>query len=244
MQIPLLVRGRGLHASSADRLTRFRQVLRSAQRTPCYGHSLATAGLHTRRAIQQLRSVEDTLPRIPLFEPEGRAHPPRIRCSPKAALVNPLPGAPEIAIYAYAGDTPKEILAGTFGTLSALAGKVTVRQALIVITGIEEGALTLPNRDTLWQGFGVPSFQQFLGLDGQLIAYECEAHDGLHIAERNAILEERPEDGLILTSLTDLAFPILRRKTGFFGRILRDDCACGRPGPRVLDLGQSAHALT
>ena len=33
----------------------------------------------------------------------------------------------------------------------------------------------------MWDAFGVPVFEQCLGLDNELLAMECEAHDGLHL---------------------------------------------------------------
>lgn len=199
MRIPLLVRGRGSHASSADRLLRFRQVLTSAQRTTFYRHSSSHAGL----------------------PPEPRT------CRASAwNLYNPLPGSPAITMAPRLNGERPEILAGSFSVLMALAGTVQVELALIVLTGVREGVLTNENRDSLWSGFGVPVFEQHLGLDGRLIAHECEAHEGLHLVEQNAVG----------ASLTDLEQPTLRLCTGFSGQIHTRECECGSTQPRILDL--------
>lgn len=39
-------------------------------------------------------------------------------------------------------------------------------------------------RDLLWEKFGVPLFEQYLGTNLQLLASECDAHEGLHVASR------------------------------------------------------------
>lgn len=236
MKIPLLVRGRGLHASSADRLRRFRKVLKSAQRKSFYHHSLRSAGLHTRRSIQQLESIEATLPRLAVCDRDARRPAIRVRYNPKGALLDPLPALSEISLCPPAGNDPHEIIAGSYHNLFALAGKVTVERALIVITGIQEAILNSHHRNVLWNAFGVPIFEQCLGLDGQLIAHECEAHDGLHIVQHNAVLEAEPEGHLLLTSLTDLREPTLRLRTGFSGTIRMDACECGRTQPRLTGL--------
>jgi hypothetical protein len=236
MRIPLLVRGRGIHASSADRLLRFRKVLKSAQRTTFYRHSLSHAGLDTSQSLRDLHSVEETLLRLPVREP-GNLPAQRRTCRvPASNLHNPLPGRPAITFATRLNGERPEVLAGSFSALIALAGTVQVERALIVITGVREGVLTSDNRDSLWSGFGVPLFEQHLGLDGQLIAHECEAHEGLHLVEQNAVWEEHAHGDLLLTSLTDLDHPTLRLRTGFSGQIHTRECECGSTQPRVLDL--------
>jgi len=62
-------------------------------------------------------------------------------------------------------------------------------------------------RDLLWNTFGVPVFEQYLGPNLELLAFECEAHDGLHLA--NAGVHDP-------------------------GCALRTElCACGNPTPRL-----------
>jgi hypothetical protein len=46
----------------------------------------------------------------------------------------------------------------------------------------EDEVLTAEDRDLLWRHFQVPIFEQRLSAEGELIAWECEAHDGLHVA--------------------------------------------------------------
>lgn len=57
----------------------------------------------------------------------------------------------------------------------------TVSRALISLTRSEDRLLTAMERDLLWRRFHVPVFEQIIGMHGELLAAECEAHDGLHI---------------------------------------------------------------
>jgi hypothetical protein len=236
MRIPLLARGRETHASPAERLLRFRKILKSAQRTPFYRHALRTAGLDTARAVRELTRVEDALERLSVVEADSFPGRVRVRCLSRSSLHNPLPGKASIQFATETNDRLVAILAGTVPSLISLPSTVQVERALIVLTGLREGGLTDSERDRLWDRFGVPVFEQYLGLDGELIARECEAHEGLHIVERNAVLEEGCDGDLVFTSLTDMELPTLRLRTGFVGEIRAGECACGGLQPRIMGL--------
>ena len=84
---------------------------------------------------------------------------------------------------------------------------------------------------------GVPARSlQYLGADGSLLAWECEAHDGLHTVEENAIIEQSPDSELILTSLTDRRRPTIRLVTSLAARLDSGACECGQPGPRLISI--------
>lgn len=135
-----------------------------------------------------------------------------------------------------------EALAGPVSVLMQLAKAAhytgtaipTVTRAIVAFTGLEHGALTEAGRDMLWQVFEVPIFEQYLGADGSLLAWECEAHAGLHMVEDNAIVEQSPEAELILTSLTDRRHPTIRLVTGLAARLQAGACECGQAGPRLI----------
>jgi hypothetical protein len=110
----------------------------------------------------------------------------------------------------------------------------TPPRALIAFTGLEGGGLPDAARDMLWRAFEVPVFEQRLGSDGSVLAWECEAHEGLHVAEQNAVFERSSNRRLILTSLTDRRRPLLRLIAGFTATLETDLCPCGQPGPRLL----------
>src|SRR6185295_6611881 len=74
-------------------------------------------------------------------------------------------------------------VAGTREQLLALAEHAPrLTHALIVLVRAGEPLTTAAERDQLWRSFGVPMFEQIIGEDGRLLAAECEAHDGLHVA--------------------------------------------------------------
>lgn len=72
--------------------------------------------------------------------------------------------------------------AATFDELCRLARLgVELRHAAVVFTYGTDSALHDDHRDFLWEAFGVPIFEQCLGPNNELLATECEAHDGLHV---------------------------------------------------------------
>ncbi len=53
---------------------------------------------------------------------------------------------------------------------------------VVVFTGESCGTLTPEMRDRVWQRWGLPVFEYRLDASGaQVVAEECEAHDGLHL---------------------------------------------------------------
>jgi hypothetical protein len=115
-----------------------------------------------------------------------------------------------------------------------------VTHAIVAFTGPEHGALSETDRDILWELFEVPIFEQCLWTDGSLLAWECEAHEGLHIVEENAIVEQSTRSELVLTSLTDHQHPAIRLVTGLAGTLQHETCGCGQPGPRLVGLSAPA----
>jgi len=53
--------------------------------------------------------------------------------------------------------------------------------AVIALESRGDPLLSMEERAWLWRAFRVPVFEQIIGPDGELLAAECEAHDGLHI---------------------------------------------------------------
>lgn len=76
---------------------------------------------------------------------------------------------------------PCSVAASIKDLLSLAQRGVTLQHAAIVLTRGPHSALSEVDRDRLWDAFGVPVFEQCLGLDNDLLAIECEAHDGLHL---------------------------------------------------------------
>ncbi len=145
------------------------------------------------------------------------------------------------------GHFAPESLAGPIDELLHLARLIrrgrlalnSIRHSLVVFRPIASGLLSETDRSALWHAFHVPVFEQLRGPAGELIASECDAHLGLHLCPRDAILEVDPSrrsPELLFTSLAALASPVMRLATGWSPRIGRDPCACGSGLPRLLDL--------
>ena len=115
-------------------------------------------------------------------------------------FMHPLAPAPKTIVLAPGFESTREIrvfpegwndeaarlgpcsVAASLNALLALAQSgTTLRHAAIVLTRGPDSALSDLDRDRLWSAFGVPVFEQCLGPDNELLAAECEAHDGLHV---------------------------------------------------------------
>ncbi|HEY9140864.1 MAG TPA: hypothetical protein VIN93_08225 [Bryobacteraceae bacterium] len=100
-------------------------------------------------------------------------------------------------------------LAGTFQQL-AHAGlrRVEPRRAVFVLQNEGDPLLNDAQRDELWELFQVPVYVLVLDRNRRVCAYECEAHQGLHLP-----LDIGPR----------------RIPPG----VETSPCGCGRPGPRL-----------
>jgi hypothetical protein len=100
-------------------------------------------------------------------------------------------------------------IAATAEQCRALTGFLipSLTHALVVLEHPGRPRLSDADRTAFWRAFRVPVFEQIIGPAGQLLAGECEAHEGLHI--------EAP--GLRLTEDMVDSTP----------------CACGRTTPRI-----------
>jgi len=112
----------------------------------------------------------------------------------------------------------------------------SLTRAVVAFTGVEHGTLSSADRNALWQTFKVPIFEQCLAPDGSLLAWECEAHEGLHAVEENAFVELNSGSQLILTSLTDRRHPAIRVITPLTASFQDGTCGCGQSGPRITGL--------
>lgn len=112
-------------------------------------------------------------------------------------FVYPIPPAPRTAVLSTAFrsrgairvfEDPARVpafepqaIAGTLAQLESLARLVNLTHAVIVFREGTEPLLTAAEHDWLWRVFQVPVFEQIVARDGTLYAFECDAHDGLHI---------------------------------------------------------------
>jgi len=101
-------------------------------------------------------------------------------------------------------------------------------------------------RGALERAFGCPAYDVY-GLSeiiGPGVAGECEARDGLHIADDHflpeivdprtgSVLPAGAEGELVLTTLTKRAMPMIRYRTGDITTLTDAPCRCGRTTARM-----------
>jgi len=100
-------------------------------------------------------------------------------------------------------------LSGTFSQLTqAGLRRVSVRRAVFVLQREGDVLLNEAQREQLWQLFHVPVYVLLVDSTEKVWAYECEAHQGLHLPQ-----------------------------AGHAGKIPAgietSPCGCGRAGPRL-----------
>lgn len=112
------------------------------------------------------------------------------------------------------------------GTLDA----ASIDRALVILTHFGSKPLNDMARVRLWQAFGVPIFELYLGLDQSLLASECEAHEGWHVVR--GVDSTTLETGeLILDGAGNSGL-----STGLRALVDRTTCPCGLTTPRILNI--------
>ena len=119
--------------------------------------------------------------------------------------------------------------------------------------GIVASAETLSDemRATIEDVFPVRVFNRYGSREVGLIAFECEAHDGMHVSFTNNLVEVvRPnsletiwdEQGdILVTTMNEFAFPLIRYQIGDCGVATQEPCKCGRNSVRLAKvLGRSS----
>ena len=102
---------------------------------------------------------------------------PRLRPN-SPVRVFPQGWSEEVSAFAPAAvAAPREQLLG----LATAERPPAFTHAVIALESPGDPLLSAVERERLWRAFRVPVFEQIIGPDGELLAAECEAHDGLHI---------------------------------------------------------------
>lgn len=81
-----------------------------------------------------------------------------------------------------------QVIAASYEALLSFGSSVQPTHAVVVLSQAGSARLIARERDRLWQLYEVPVFEQVLSSSGQLLATECEAHDGLHILAHPGLL--------------------------------------------------------
>jgi hypothetical protein len=114
-----------------------------------------------------------------------------------------------------------------------------LRHSVLAFCLFRRAFLTEQLREMIWQAWGVPVFGQLLGPSGEMLAWECEAHEGYHYDPANVVFEagaDEPGGELYVTSLISLRRPLLRMASRLTGILHPSRCGCGSSLPRLLRL--------
>ena len=238
LSIPAFLKGRFGGA------TRWQEVLRAARRTPYYREfRLNDLNEADPVSIGQFRK-QPGLFRNPLAADEALCEFEHPQTPPPKTLLLEGGFRQASGLLISASGWSAELTEFGPGSLAAAAHRLMplamsrsrpkLTHSIVAFVGPEFGALTPEDRDLLWTCFGVPVYEQLRGLGRELLAAECDAHEGLHIREEDAIFEEGDE--LLVTSLTNLWNPVLRLRTGLRGKITTKLCGCGETGKRLIEV--------
>jgi hypothetical protein len=225
---------RRVNGPAGNRLARFRKVLEAALTVPLYEASLRSAKIDGSKALSRVNDIESVLRRLGVFTVDQVQVRPSQGIASSAIISSPLPIAATPNLF-WNGDGCVVLQDGS--------GSRRTQRAMLIRTGVNEGLLSPIERDGLWQRHGVPMFEHLVGMDGALLAWECETHSGLHLMEENVVFE-LVQGELLLTSLTDLVQPTIQMRTGWAARIETEPCDCGRPGRRLTSLHELAPRAT
>jgi len=149
-----------------------------------------------------------------------------------------------------------ECLAGPVAMLRRMAASVynrgahfpSVKRPIVAFTGLpfgDAGILTESSREQLRRAFNVPIYEYFLGHRNELLARECVEHAGLHIDPAQAVFEVlNPETSeLVVTSLANSLFPVIRLSSGICATLTEENCLCGFRGQRLMNIRPLADQL-
>ena len=133
------------------------------------------------------------------------------------------------------------------------AGRLAIRPRRITSSA---DVLTASDRAAVEGAFRAPVFNYYCSTEIPYIAWECDAHDGLHVNADCVLLESvdagnRPVppgalgDKILVTNLTNRAMPLIRYEMSDQVEYASGPCPCGCPLPRVRTVaGRMEHILT
>ena len=115
--------------------------------------------------------------------------------------------------------------------------------------------LTESDRAAVRRSFGVDPFDYYCCTEATYIAWECEAHEGLHVNADYVLLESVDGDNRtvpagqlgarsLLTNLTNRAMPLVRYQMSDQVEYMAEPCRCGSRLPRIRTVaGRVEHVL-
>ena len=95
-------------------------------------------------------------------------------------------------------------------------------------------------RDLMERAFGCRVYNRYGLSETGIVAIECPVREGLHLNQEILHMEHVPDafgyTQLVVTDLINRGMPLLRYETGDTGRLIEEDCSCGRGLIRIGDL--------
>ncbi|MBU0503846.1 MAG: hypothetical protein KKG43_05590, partial [Candidatus Omnitrophica bacterium] len=127
--------------------------------------------------------------------------------------------------------------------------EVALKIEKIGLNGIKVGkiittaeVLGKKERELITRIFKAEVFDNYASNESGMMAWECRAHNGLHINSSNLILETLDDQGnilnegegsIVITNLSLYTMPLIRYKIGDRGILTLNKCPCGR-NPKLL----------
>jgi phenylacetate-CoA ligase len=108
-------------------------------------------------------------------------------------------------------------------------------------------------REVIEKAFGQKIYDQYGCGESNSIAFECENHNGLHVASEHVILEilndnnefvsDETSGRVIITDLDNYAMPLIRYENNDLARWSKDICSCGRNLPLLQHIEGRAYEI-
>jgi phenylacetate-CoA ligase len=122
--------------------------------------------------------------------------------------------------------------------------RLAIHPPQIVISSA--GTLYAPLRQKMESVYGCPTYNHYGSREMHNMAMECPARQGLHVSAFTHLIEVLDDQGrpcppsvegnLVVTSLTNLAMPLIRYRIGDRGSLSQEECRCGRGLPLLAKL--------
>lgn len=238
MQLSLCFGRRECSGVADARAEKLEKILAAARRTAFYGPLLTSPSIE----VGSVEQAVSSLPPIGIatyLENRERFRNPGVRLALFATdRVHTVPNGWRAML-----GFPAEAIAGPLQALFRLAGRreriPASARRVVVHTGLGEPLVPDRAREGLWRAFDLPLFEELRGSGGELLAFECDAHAGLHLETDSAVFEMLDGE-LVVTSLVAVTYPVLRLRTGLTGTIDHRTCPCGGTVARFLPAAAAA----
>ena len=118
------------------------------------------------------------------------------------------------------------LIAAAYSIFNGNLALDSVDSAVFALVPIGDAPVTPPDRDVIWRAFRVPIYELYVDCESNLLAAECEAHNGWHLRSPN-VQFFIAGDELFLHRQTE---PVAIR-TGLTANCTDGRCACGDTAP-------------